>query len=129
MIKFIRKLIEIVTNYDTIKESQDEYIRKRFKTVNDKVDGLMEEFKKLNSINVDVGYREPSVVITIGRYKGRDHVEVKYITHASLEYLIDEVKAMERIGIIKRIDATKDVRQMMKQRLNIDKVFSGDNYL
>jgi hypothetical protein len=39
------------------------------------------------------------------------------------------VKAMERIGVIKRIDATKNVRQMMKQRLNVDKVFGGDNYL
>jgi hypothetical protein len=63
--------------------------KKRFKTVNDRVNSLIEEFKKLNSINVDISYREYSIVITISRYIDRDHVEFKYITHASLEYLIN----------------------------------------
>lgn len=129
MIKFIKKLIEIVKNYDTILESQNEYTRNRFKNVNDRVDALTEDFRKLHSINVDVGYHEPSVVITIGRYRGRDHVEVKYITHDSLDRLIDQMKAMERVGFINRIDADTNTRKMIQQQINVDNISKGSNWL
>lgn len=55
--------------------------------------------------HIDIHYRSPSQVIVIGRYRNHDHIRAYTVENDYLPLLIEELKRMEKLSTIGRIDA------------------------
>jgi len=95
MLKWIRKLLKIVREYDIRVEQQK---------------ALMVELEALvrnrTNIGADVGYfKDANHVIVVGRYKNADYVQTYSIHTEDMSSMIDTLRQMERHGAVKRLDA------------------------
>lgn len=100
MIKWLRKLFHIVRYYDEHQNAIDRQINLLSREQKE----LVSVIKERTTINVDVGYRGRSDVILIGHYKGRDFVQGYRIRHEDFSSLVNQLKEMQKYGVINRID-------------------------
>ena len=115
LINWFKKLKHIVDTYD-----QDmEYAHARISHAKDVANESVQIIKERTTINADISpsARDPSQIITIGRYKGRDYVQVFSIHGDDFEGLIHRLRDMERYGTVRRIDAPYGFEMVLDQEL------------
>jgi hypothetical protein len=85
MLKFIRKLIRMVKNYDSdlasLRASVSEVV------------GLIRE---RTEVHADIHMKSPSQVIVIGRYKGKDFVNIYRFDQDDLSDLVSHLERITR---------------------------------
>lgn len=99
MIKWLKKLRRIVDAY-----SADQL------AMYSRIAELEALVRERTNIAVDVGFRECSHVIVIGRYKGADYIQSYSLQSSDLNHLVDQLKQMERFGNVRRIDSPPQFR-------------------
>lgn len=126
MIKWIKKLFEIVRNYDDdqkttetrfrqmafrVEELHGQYmqragnVQKEFAThygnMQRRMESLDNEIKDRTNLNIDVGHlRGANYVILAGHYKGRDYVELMTLKADDFDGMARIVQDMKRSGRI-----------------------------
>jgi hypothetical protein len=99
MIAWIKKLLSIVKSYDSDLRRSRVMISDLEAIIRDRTD-----------IAVDVGFRDASHVIVVGRYRNTDYIQTFSVNTPDLAHLIDRLHAMERHGVVRRIDAPPSVK-------------------
>jgi len=94
MLKWLKKLKEIVAGYDA-----------DLRTAHTRIAELEKLVKDRTNIAVDVGFRSASHVIVIGRYRNADYIQTFEMDTPSLDGLIEQLRERERYGSVKRVDA------------------------
>lgn len=102
MLKWFKKLKAIVRNYDTDRRTVDSRITELEKLIKDRT-----------NIAVDANFNDASHVIVIGRYKNADYVQTFKIDASSLGGLIEQLRAHERHGSVKRVDVPPQFRAVI----------------
>lgn len=110
MSAWIKKLLAIVASYDT-----------DLRNIHHAVYGLESILKERTNIAVDVGFREASHVIVIGRYRGNDYIQSYTLNETDLDGLIRHLREMEKFGNIRRIDAPPMFKAAFKRDLDWSK--------
>ena len=80
------------------------------KRLQPRIVALEEIIRQHTVIGVDVGFRGPSTVIVMGRYKNHDHVECFTIGETDFHSLIGSLKHMQQMGRLEVIDAPHAIR-------------------
>jgi phosphoribosylanthranilate isomerase len=83
--------------------------------LNARIDQLDKLVKDRTDIAVDFGYKDSSHVIVIGRYRNLDYVQTYRLDDQEFVQLIDRLRAMERHGIVRRLDAPPVVRAVFER--------------
>jgi hypothetical protein len=84
--------------------------------LNARIDQLDKLVKDRTDIAVDFGYMwDSSHVIVLGRYRNRDYVQTYRLDHQEFVQLIDRLRAMERHGVVRRLDAPPAVRAVFER--------------
>ena len=78
------------------------------------LDGFIRE---RTEVNVDVGVRDPSTIIIIGRYKGGDYVQSYQLDTDTLPDLVDHLKQLERHAHLNRLDAPRSFHHFITRSL------------
>jgi len=94
MLKFLKKLLWIVKNYD--------YHRA---LLGDRVTEATNIIRERTEVHADIHLKSPSQVITIGRYHGRDFVNIYEVETKEFEGLIEHLKRATRYAKPGRFDA------------------------
>lgn len=68
------------------------------------------EFKYSTDVDIDT-HPNMSKIITIGRYKGQDYVQVHTVQPDDFNHLVHIVRNMTKAGVVNRIDAPIQLRQ------------------
>lgn len=102
MIKWFRKLLHMVANYDNDKA---------------KLNRLITMVRDNTSINVDVHSKTASHVIVIGRYKNNDFIQSYELSQSSFTDLVNQLKRMQHFGNVDVIDAHPDIKACIKREL------------
>jgi Tfp pilus assembly PilM family ATPase len=115
MLKWIKKLCQIVANYD--------HDMNKMKSVVFKIQFDMSDLDKLikerTDIAVDIGF-ESSHVIIVGRYKKNDYVQTYKIGDQDLHEIIQHLKQLERHGTIRQIDSPPPMRAIFAKHFNLN---------
>lgn len=104
MIKWMKKLREMVANYDSDLCKAHARISELETLVRDRT-----------NIAVDVGFKTASHVIIVGRYKDADYVQTYGLDTPDLAVLIDQLRQMERHGAVRRVDAPPQFRAVFRR--------------
>ena len=77
--------------------------------------------KRATKVHVDVdptsaGFTQ---VVVIGRYRGKDHVQIFSLRPDSIDMLIEQLREMQRYCEVGRIEAPLDINATMKRSLII----------
>ena len=67
------------------------------------------------TVGVDVGLRDASHVIVIGRYNGRDYVQTFDVPETELRFLIDNLRHLARTATIRRVDGPPHVKAVFER--------------
>jgi hypothetical protein len=113
MLNWLKKLRRIVADYDRDLES----LAAAVKAERAQRQALETILRERTDIAVDVGFKSPSHVIVVGRYKDQDFVQTYSIATPDLAALIDQLKAMERYGVVRQIDAPPQFRGVVKREI------------
>ena len=106
MISWIKKLIGIVKNYDSDRETLRVRIAQAEQVIRDRTD-----------VHADVHYKSENQIIVVGRYKNRDYVQTYSVCSGDFHALIQQLRDMERYGHISRIDAPPAMRAVFEHDL------------
>lgn len=104
MLKWLKKLKTIVGCYDADLRNAHTRIAELEKLVRDRT-----------NIAVDVGFKSASHVIVVGRYKDADYVQTYALDTPDLAALIDQLRQMERHGVVRRVDAPPQFRAVFER--------------
>ena len=104
MLKWLKKLKEIVTGYDADMRNAHARIAELEKLVRERT-----------NIAVDVGFKSASHVIVVGRYKNADYVQTYALDTLDLAALIYQLRQMDRHGAVRRIDAPPQFRAVFER--------------
>lgn len=69
------------------------------------------------NIAVDVGFKTASHVIVIGRYRNADYVQSYSLSTDDLGHLIEHLKAMDKTGQVRRVDAIPSFKAVYEREL------------
>jgi hypothetical protein len=94
MFKFLKKLFQIVKEYDSDKAE-----------LKNRISHATEFIKDRTEIHSDVYMNSPHQVIMIGRYKNRDHVEIYEVGEGDFAELIDHLKKLKPYTTPGRFDS------------------------
>ena len=77
--------------------------------------------KKATKLHVDVsmGPKDPTTIIAIGKYRGKDYVRAFPVQHKDLAHLIEQLKEMQKYAQIECIDAPMNIDATIKRELQI----------
>lgn len=116
MIKFIKKLIKIVNEYDINIES----IQKRYNSLNIKVNEAIKVIKYRTEINADIRLHGPNrnQIIVVGRYRNKDYIEVYTITDKDVNYIVDQLKEMQKYGVVNKIDSVPMLKKAISRNFD-----------
>ena len=106
MFKWLKKLSSIVRKYDADLKETREKIKEMEKIIGDRT-----------TISADLGFRDPSYVIVVGRYRHVDYVQVFQLETNELESVIDILESMRKNGRLLRIDAPPAMKMIVEREL------------
>jgi hypothetical protein len=106
MIKWLKKLKAIVAGYDADLRNAHARIAELEKLVRDRTD-----------IAVDVGFKNESHVIVMGRYKNADYVQSYALNTPDFAALIDQLRNMKRHGTVRWTDAPPQFRAVFEREV------------
>ena len=115
-INWFKKLFYIIKHYDEDKIE----IFDKIQSANLRIRDGVQLIKDRTNIHADVHARlnSPTQVIAIGRYNGRDYVQVFSIHNNDFKGLIHQLKDMEQYGNLRRVDAPIEFLGVLDQDLN-----------
>jgi len=117
LINWCKKLIYIVNNYDL----EIKNLSNRIDCAESNVNKGINMIKKRTKIHADVSYFEgsPTQIITIGRYRNRDYIQV-FSLHNDNDFkmLIEKLREMERYGDLERIDCPIGLEAVLDRELH-----------
>ena len=108
MVKWIKKLKQIVLNYDA-----------DLKIAHNRISELEKIIKERTNIAVDVGFRDANHIIVVGRYKNADYVQTYQIKTQEMSRLIDQLRDMQKYGDVKFVDEPPQFKAVFKRELSI----------
>jgi hypothetical protein len=108
MISWIKKLYQIVKNYDIDKNKLLTRIAQAEKIIKDRTNIH-------TNIHTDVHYKSDNQIIVIGRYKNRDYIQTFNVSSEDFPTLIKQLHQMERYGHVTRIDAPPMMRAVVER--------------
>ena len=108
MIKWFRELKFIVKYY----RQHQRYLESEIAQIN-------KILRQVTDVHVDLspGPYYPTTVITIGRYKGRDYVDIFQIRDEDLKYIVNILRDMRRHAKIRRVDAPIEFKGLIDHEL------------
>ena len=115
MIKWLKKLISIVSTYD----SDQQVLSKRSSEIAQRQNELDRLIKDRTDIAVDVGVRGDCQVFLIGRYRNNDFIQTYSINLPDFESLVEYIKALEKHGILRRLDAPAYTRAVFARHIRL----------
>lgn len=111
IIEWIKTLFQIVREYKQLKYDL-EAARKR-------AEFAVQIIQERTDLHVDMAFTKQSHtnVILVGRYRGRDYVEVHTIDEKTFEELIPMLKDMEQSSRLRRFDAPFHMKSIVENEL------------
>lgn len=106
MLSWIKKLKRIVTRYDADLQAAHARIAELEKLIRDRTD-----------ISVELGFRSATNVIVTGRYKNADYVQTFQINERDTGALVDQLREMQRFGVIRKIDCPPPLKAVFKREV------------
>lgn len=112
---WFKKLIYIVNNYD----NDLSILSNRIHTCSLEIQEGVQLIKDRTNIHADIHlqYNHPSEIIVIGRYRNRDYIQTYSVDNDDIEGLIDQLKRMEKYGVVQKIDAPIGIKAIIEQDL------------
>jgi len=122
MFKFIKKLIHITKNYDSdILKQKEEMLRILNKvTWNEKTCITAKNLiRDRTEIDADIHFHgnNRNQIITIGRYRKRDYVQVFTTNNNDFSCLIDQLRNMQKYGVVEKVDIIPSMRFIIDREL------------
>lgn len=114
MIKWIKKLFQIVREYDR----DNKQTNGRIDIVRRSMAQAKGYIKERTDLHIDLRRKAPSQIIMVGRYKNHDYVKVFNVQEEDLSDLIGIVRQMEQYGTTRSVDAHPDVSASFKREVN-----------
>ena len=71
------------------------------------------------TIGVDFGFKDPNMVVLVGRYRNQDYVEVYPLEAPDFAAFMDHLNAIKRYGRIRRLDGPPAFRAVMERGLDL----------
>lgn len=120
MIKWFKKLKEIVACHKQILKIVGSYDRdhKWFISRITQAENMIRERTDI-SADVHMMNRNPNQIIVTGRYRNRDYVQVFTLQDNDLRSLIEQLREMERFGVVSKIDCAYDMRGVFERELRL----------
>lgn len=84
--------------------------------------GIVESYvKRATKVHVDIpgDMQNYTRVVVIGRYRGKDHVQIFSLRPGSIDGLIEQLREMQRYAEIGRVDAPLEIDATVKRSLLI----------
>jgi pentose-5-phosphate-3-epimerase len=108
MIKWVKKLLYIVENFDTCQRIMYKRISNAENFIRERTDV---------SADVHLTNCNPNQIIVVGRYRNADYVQVFTLADNELKNLIEQLKEMQRYGVVSKIDAPYGMRAVIDKEL------------
>jgi len=115
IVKWFRTLQRIVRRYDIDKEGIHSKIAYATDIAHD-AEQVIRDRTDL-SAGIDISTNMPNQVIVVGRYNGRDYVEVFSILDADFSRTIDMLREQQKYAGLQHIDAPLNMRCVIDQQL------------
>jgi hypothetical protein len=96
MLNKIKKFLGLDTILTTLTQVQE---NQRF--LSHKID----EFDKLKSLDIDVGFRGQCTVVLTGVFQGRGYVKFYDVSREEFEYLVKDYRERKKHSLVRNIDA------------------------
>lgn len=106
MITWFKKLRKIVQDYNHDREYLIMRIAELEKILRDRT-----------SLNVDIHHKGLNHVIMVGRYKNTDWIQTYTIDGKDFHHLVDQLKHMQRYGVVDRVDAPPQMSAAIRSSL------------
>ena len=103
MLKFLKKLVFIVNNYDS-----------NLKHAHARIASLEKVLAERTTIGVDVSFHNDNHIIVVGRYRNRDYVQTFSVRTEDMRGFIEHLKEMERYGSVKYVDAPPSFKAVIE---------------
>jgi len=114
-INWFKRLFYIIKHYDEDKIEMLDSIRAADLKIRDGVQII----KDRTNIHADIHARlnHPTQIIAIGRYNGRDYIQVFSIHDDDFKSLIHQLRDMEQYGNLQRVDAPIEFHDVIDQKI------------
>ena len=108
IIKAHKQIMRIVGSYDSDHKWFVARLVQAENTIKDRTD-----------ISADVHFHGPNrnQIIVTGRYRSRDYIQVFTLADNELRTVIDQLREMERYGVVDKVDAICDMKAVIEREL------------
>jgi hypothetical protein len=113
MIRWFRKLREIVRNYDTDRNA----IHLKICQTEKRAIEAENVIRSRTDIHADIHYKSDNQIIVVGRYRNRDYVQVFHVAPDDFCAMIEKFRDMERYGYMARVDAPPQMKVVFENEL------------
>ena len=101
MIEFFKKLFRIVKNYD----SHQMFVEAEITHLNSEMKRATDFIRERTEIHADIHMKSPAQVVMIGRYHGKDFVNIYDVGQGEFESLLEHLKQIDRYARPSRFDS------------------------
>jgi hypothetical protein len=118
MIKFIKKIIKIIKEFDSVQQRADHAVHCSEMALKN-TELARKYIKKATTVNADLSPfgHDPNIIFIAGRYRNVDYVQCYSIQHREFEHIVSELQSMKKFARIERIDAPKGFEIAVRQEL------------
>lgn len=108
LVRWIKKLKRIVRDYDKDRNALLRTIQRAEDLIRDRTE-----------INVDGSFHgdDRNQIIVVGRYRKMDYVQVYTLNDRDLDGLIDQLREMQRYGVVNKIDALFQMKEVIEREI------------
>jgi len=120
MLNWFKKLKEIVACHRQLMHLSGSY-EDDLVWLNRKINAAEQIIKDRTDISADVhfhGHNRNQIIVT-GRYRKMDYVQVFTLADNELASLINQLRDMERFGVVDKVDAIRDMKYVIERELQL----------
>ena len=119
IVKWWKKLREIVACHKMIMKIVGSYDNDHRFFIN-RIVSAENMIKDRTDVSADVHLtnHNPNQIIVVGRYRRSDYVKVFTLADNELGTLVDQLREMQRYGVVTKIDAPYEFRAVVEKDLN-----------
>ena len=110
MIKWVKKLLRIISTYDNQQRKLERAITQ-----------LQDDIRNRTKIHVDISpsiKHSPHSIILISSMHGKDFIQTYNLRNMDMRELIEYLRQLSKSGIIDRVDALPEVKACVLQDIN-----------
>lgn len=115
MLKWLKKLKAIVSSHDADMHKLRTDCANDVQRLRERVVQMETLVRDRTNIAVDVGFKNESHVIVMGRYKNVDYVQSYALNTPDFAALIEQLRQMKRHGAVRWIDAPPQFRAVFER--------------